>query len=245
MGKWLVCARHPCNDFASKFGNCLIYDDAAGFVSNLRRALSEEPSALSEEELEELGWAAATRRLGEAARRGAGKEREEGQLQRAGKSLSGDGGGGELEGSSSAAALRKRPSSSRNGGSSSRHFHHHHQHHHHHHHHLHVVDDKSSKKPRSEGSEDEGERELRERLALEEALTSIPIDDVDDTSLMIAKARLSAAANALAEAAFARAYAALLRVEPLRVAVGAGARTTVRLFSKFFLFFSFRVEFFF
>ena len=80
-----------------------------------------------------------------------------------------------------------------------------------------------------DGDESENDEEEREKLfALEEVLTSVSVDDADDAGLMMAKAKLSAAANALAEAAFARAYAALLRVEPLRVAVGAGARTTVR-----------------
>ena len=249
MGKWLVCARHPCNDFASSFRNCLIYDDEAGFASNLKRALTEDPHPLSEEEVEELGWGAATRRLGEAARRrreggGGGSRSCDG-----GMSRSGDGGGDESgESKSSPTRLKRRSSSSTgNGSGSSHHFHHHH---HHHHHHVHVVEDKklagNEQKNEQNENENEDEEEEREKRALEEALTSVSIDEVDDTSLMMAKAKLSAAANALAEAAFARAYAALLRVEPLRVAVGAGARTTVRKFSffRFFFFLLFRFFFF-
>ena len=135
---------------------------------------------------------------------------------------SGDGGSGFGE-EEPKQPLKRRSSS--NG--SSKHIHHHH---HHHHHRLHIVQKSSSSGKLEEADKDNDDDDDGDRdklAALEEALTSVAVDDADDTSLMVAKARLSAAANALAEAAFARAYAALLSVEPLRVAVGAGARTTV------------------
>ena len=112
MGKWLVCAAHPCNEFAATFTNCLTYTSAAEFGDALARALATEPAPLTADEAAALTWEAATHRL--------------------------------------AAAARLRPASGR---------------------------------PRA------------------------------------------AAAAAAAEGAFARAYSAALKVEPLRVAVGAGART--------------------
>ena len=48
MGKWLVCADHPCNAFASQFPNTLIYHSPAEFCQHLQYALEHEPHVLDE-----------------------------------------------------------------------------------------------------------------------------------------------------------------------------------------------------
>ena len=126
MGKWLVCADHPCNAFAARFGNALVYRSPTEFGACLARALTEDPAALPPAEATALTWPAATLRLATAA-----------------KLSSVQGGGG--------------------GDGDTKH--------------------RTNTRPRRR------------------------------------------AAVAAAEAAFAKGYATLLAVEPLRVAVGAGART--------------------
>ena len=51
MGKWLICAQHPCNVFVSTFANCLVYRSPAEFSAHLEHALEQEPPPLSAEEL--------------------------------------------------------------------------------------------------------------------------------------------------------------------------------------------------
>ena len=51
MGKWLICAQHPCNAFVGTFSNCLIYRSPEEFSKHLEHALKEEPPALSPSEL--------------------------------------------------------------------------------------------------------------------------------------------------------------------------------------------------
>ena len=51
MGKWLICAQHPCNAFVGTFSNCLIYRSPEEFSAHLERALKEEPPPLSPSEL--------------------------------------------------------------------------------------------------------------------------------------------------------------------------------------------------
>ncbi|CAL8467905.1 g7443 [Coccomyxa elongata] len=63
MGKWLICAQHPCNAFVSTFSNCLVYRSPAEFSAHLEHALKQEPPPLSAEELRNLGWEAATERM--------------------------------------------------------------------------------------------------------------------------------------------------------------------------------------
>ncbi|KAJ4726995.1 Digalactosyldiacylglycerol synthase chloroplastic-like [Melia azedarach] len=63
MGKIVVCANHPSNDFFKQFPNCQTYDDSNGFVEATRKALSEEPDQLTDAQKRELSWEAATERF--------------------------------------------------------------------------------------------------------------------------------------------------------------------------------------
>ncbi|EIE20880.1 hypothetical protein COCSUDRAFT_2635, partial [Coccomyxa subellipsoidea C-169] len=63
MGKWLICAKHPCNAFVSTFSNCLVYSSPAQFSDHIEHALKQEPPPLSADELRNLGWEAATERM--------------------------------------------------------------------------------------------------------------------------------------------------------------------------------------
>lgn len=51
MGKWLLCAEHPCNAFAARFRNCLTHRSPAEFSRNLQYAQEHLPFPLSPEEL--------------------------------------------------------------------------------------------------------------------------------------------------------------------------------------------------
>uniref|UniRef100_A0A7C9EYK2 Digalactosyldiacylglycerol synthase 2, chloroplastic n=1 Tax=Opuntia streptacantha TaxID=393608 RepID=A0A7C9EYK2_OPUST len=63
MGKIVVCANHPSNEFFKQFPNCRMYDDNDGFVAATRKALSEEPAPLTDAQRHELSWEAATERF--------------------------------------------------------------------------------------------------------------------------------------------------------------------------------------
>ncbi|KAJ6320400.1 hypothetical protein OIU78_015733 [Salix suchowensis] len=63
MGKIVVCANHPSNDFFKQFPNCRTYDNSNGFVEATRKALTEEPAELSGAQRHELSWEAATERF--------------------------------------------------------------------------------------------------------------------------------------------------------------------------------------
>lgn len=63
MGKIVVCANHPSNDFFKQFSNCRVYDAGKGFAEATRKALSEEPAPLTDAQRYELSWEAATERF--------------------------------------------------------------------------------------------------------------------------------------------------------------------------------------
>ncbi|GFZ21061.1 digalactosyl diacylglycerol deficient 2 [Actinidia rufa] len=67
MGKIVVCANHPSNDFFKQFPNCRTYDDGKWFVEATRKALTEEPAPLTDAQRHELSWEAATERFLKAA----------------------------------------------------------------------------------------------------------------------------------------------------------------------------------
>lgn len=67
MGKLVVCANHPSNDFFKRFPNCRMYDDGNGFVEETLKALQDEPAPLTDAQKHELSWEAATERFLEAA----------------------------------------------------------------------------------------------------------------------------------------------------------------------------------
>ncbi|KAG8391784.1 hypothetical protein BUALT_Bualt01G0223000 [Buddleja alternifolia] len=63
MGKIVVCANHPSNDFFKQFPNCRTYDDDKGFIKETFKALQDEPSPLTDAQMYELSWEAATERF--------------------------------------------------------------------------------------------------------------------------------------------------------------------------------------
>ncbi|KAH6779845.1 digalactosyl diacylglycerol deficient 2 [Perilla frutescens var. hirtella] len=63
MGKIVVCANHPSNDFFKQFPNCRVYDDSEGFVKETCKALQDQPDPLTDAQRHELSWEAATERF--------------------------------------------------------------------------------------------------------------------------------------------------------------------------------------
>lgn len=63
MGKIVVCANHPSNDFFKQFPNCRTYNDGNGFVRATLMALNELPAQLSDAQRHELSWESATDRF--------------------------------------------------------------------------------------------------------------------------------------------------------------------------------------
>ncbi|XP_077241581.1 digalactosyldiacylglycerol synthase 2, chloroplastic-like [Tasmannia lanceolata] len=63
MGKIVVCANHPSNEFFKQFPNCWTYQDGDGFVRETHKALIDEPAPLTDEQRHELSWEAATERF--------------------------------------------------------------------------------------------------------------------------------------------------------------------------------------
>jgi len=63
MGKWVVCAKHPSNEFFEQFPNCLLFRTPEEFAANVIWALSNDPTPLTPEQRYTLSWEAATERL--------------------------------------------------------------------------------------------------------------------------------------------------------------------------------------
>lgn len=63
MGKWVVCARHPSNDFFAQFPNCLFFSNEEEFAANVQWALHHDPLPLTREQRYALTWEAATERF--------------------------------------------------------------------------------------------------------------------------------------------------------------------------------------
>ncbi|KAM0065476.1 putative digalactosyldiacylglycerol synthase [Helianthus debilis subsp. tardiflorus] len=63
MGKFVVCADHPSNDFFRSFPNCLTYKTPEEFVNKINEAMSRDPQPLTPEERYNLSWEAATQRF--------------------------------------------------------------------------------------------------------------------------------------------------------------------------------------
>ncbi|KAF5750586.1 UDP-Glycosyltransferase superfamily protein isoform 1 [Tripterygium wilfordii] len=63
MGKFVVCADHPSNDFFRSFPNCLTYKTSEDFVAKVREALAKDPQPLTSEQMYNLSWEAATQRF--------------------------------------------------------------------------------------------------------------------------------------------------------------------------------------
>ncbi|KAL3755552.1 hypothetical protein ACJRO7_002583 [Eucalyptus globulus] len=63
MGKFVVCADHPSNEFFRSFPNCLTYRTSEDFVAKVKEALANEPRPLTPEQRYNLSWEAATQRF--------------------------------------------------------------------------------------------------------------------------------------------------------------------------------------
>lgn len=63
MGKLVVCADHPSNEFFRSFPNCLTYKTSEDFVEKVKEAMSKEPLPLTPEQMYNLSWEASTQRF--------------------------------------------------------------------------------------------------------------------------------------------------------------------------------------
>lgn len=63
MGKFVICADHPSNDFFRAFPNCLTYKSSEEFVAKVKEVLTNEPHPLTAVQRYNLSWEAATQRF--------------------------------------------------------------------------------------------------------------------------------------------------------------------------------------
>lgn len=64
MGKFVVCANHPSNEFFKQFPNCRTYNgNKKDFVDTIKEAITEEPAQMTDALRYELSWEAATERF--------------------------------------------------------------------------------------------------------------------------------------------------------------------------------------
>eukprot|EP00262_Sarcandra_glabra_P013788 TRINITY_DN388_c2_g1_i2.p1 TRINITY_DN388_c2_g1~~TRINITY_DN388_c2_g1_i2.p1 ORF type:complete len:786 (+),score=157.09 TRINITY_DN388_c2_g1_i2:157-2514(+) len=63
MGKFVICADHPSNEFFREFPNCLTYKTSEDFVARVKEALANEPLPLTPEQIYNLSWEAAIKRF--------------------------------------------------------------------------------------------------------------------------------------------------------------------------------------
>ena len=67
MGKIVVCADHPSNEFFQSFPNCYTYRTPEEFAEKVKLALASEPQPLVPELQHLLSWEAATDRFVDSA----------------------------------------------------------------------------------------------------------------------------------------------------------------------------------
>ncbi|MQM11575.1 hypothetical protein Taro_044479, partial [Colocasia esculenta] len=67
MGKIVVCANHPSNEFFKQFPNCRVYGNKGEFLKVTLKALADEPMPMTDDQRHELSWEAATERFLKAA----------------------------------------------------------------------------------------------------------------------------------------------------------------------------------
>eukprot|EP00262_Sarcandra_glabra_P013787 TRINITY_DN388_c2_g1_i1.p1 TRINITY_DN388_c2_g1~~TRINITY_DN388_c2_g1_i1.p1 ORF type:complete len:801 (+),score=146.28 TRINITY_DN388_c2_g1_i1:110-2512(+) len=63
MGKFVICADHPSNEFFREFPNCLTYKTSEDFVARVKEALANDPLPLTSDQRYNLSWEAATQRF--------------------------------------------------------------------------------------------------------------------------------------------------------------------------------------